>query len=127
MGKVDRMVNSELEIMKLLWNQKGKPMTSTEIRAILEPQLNWSKSTVLTLIRRLLDKGIIACEKKDVFYYTPLVSEDEFQKFQMTNFVNRIFDGNVKKLISALCQADSLNQEDVNELKKILDNEAGRK
>jgi Predicted transcriptional regulator len=127
MSKSGCMGPSELEIMKLLWAQKGKPMTSTEIRTKLEPKFNWNKSTVLTLIRRLVEKGAIVCDKKEVFYYSPMVGEEEYQKYQVTNFVNRIFNGNVQKLISALCHTDTLNQKDINDLRKYFDDEVRRK
>lgn len=107
--------------MKFLWAQDGKPATSKEIRTALEAAQGWSKSTVLTLIRRLVDKKIIACKKQDVYYYTPLVSEEEYQKFKTRNFLDRIYDGSVRNLLSALCKADSLSRSDIEELRRYLD------
>jgi BlaI family transcriptional regulator, penicillinase repressor len=124
LSRVEHLMNAEAEIMKYLWDQNGKPSTSTEIRAALETKQGWSKSTVLTLIRRLVDKKIIACKKRDVFYYTPLVTEEEYQEFQTKNFVGKIYNGSVKNLIASLCHADSLSKEDIQELRELLDRKA---
>ena len=126
MYNLDRLGNSEAEIMKIMWNRKGQPVTSTEIRNELEEKLNWTKSTVLTLIRRLVEKGLVECEQRDVFYYTPLVSEEDYLMSQTSNFINRIYNGNVKNLITALCKGNSLSKEDIEELQAILDEEANK-
>jgi BlaI family penicillinase repressor len=125
MSGVENLVNSEAEIMKILWRREGRPVTATEIREELKGRSVWKKSTVLTLIRRLVEKGIVACDKKDVFYYTPLVSEDEYRKFQTRSFIDRIYDGSVKNLLTALCRTDSLSRQDVEELAEFLEKEAG--
>jgi BlaI family penicillinase repressor len=126
MKNLDRIGNAEAEIMKILWDKKGQQITSAEIRKELEEKLGWTKSTILTLIRRLVEKGIITCEKKEVFYYTPLVSEEEYLRFQTSNFIEKIYGGNVKKLISSLCRADNLTREDIEELQAYLDREADK-
>jgi BlaI family penicillinase repressor len=126
MGGVERMVNSEAEIMKILWQRDGQPVTAAEIRKELEEKMGWKKSTVLTLIRRLVEKGIVVCDKKDVFYYTSLVSEAEYLKFQTRRFIDRIYGGSVKNLLTTLCQADSLSRKDIEELQKFIDMEADK-
>lgn len=126
MNSLARMGNSEAQIMKILWKRKGKPITAPEIRRALEDKSQWTRSTILTLIRRLVEKGFVACEKGDVFSYTPLVTEEEYQRYQTRNFIDRIYNGSVKNLLSALCQADTLSKEDIEELQNYLEREAGR-
>ena len=126
MRSIERLVDSEAEIMKVIWQEGGEPITSAEIRKELHGKLSWSKSTVLTLIRRLVEKGVLKCEKKDVFYYTPLVSEEEYQNFQTRTFVDKIFDGNVKNLLTTLCQAKNLSRGDIEELQLFLKQEADK-
>ena len=48
--------SAEWEVMRVLW-AKGQA-TSSEIIAILAKKLDWSASTVKTLIGRLADKGV---------------------------------------------------------------------
>jgi BlaI family penicillinase repressor len=126
MNNLERMGNAEAEIMKILWERKGKPATSPEIRKALKDKVEWARSTILTLLRRLVEKGFVACEKGDVFSYTPLVSEEEYIRYQTHNFIDRIYDGSVKNLLSALCRANSLSKKDIEELQLYLEREASR-
>lgn len=120
------MGNSEAQIMKIFWERKGKPITAPEIQRALEDKSQWTRSTILTLIRRLVEKGFVACEKENVFSYTPLVTEEEYQRYQTRNFIDRIYNGSVKNLLSALCQSDTLSKEDIEELQNYLEREAGK-
>jgi BlaI family penicillinase repressor len=126
MENLDRIGNSEAEIMKVLWKQNGNAITAPEIRKEIEGEFFWTKSTVLTLIRRLVEKGFVSCEKRNLFNYTPLVSEEEYQKYQTRNFINKIYDGSVKNLISTLCRANSMSKNDIEELQVYLEQEANR-
>lgn len=125
MKNLDRMGNSEAEIMKILW-KNAQPMTAPEICRELEEKFSWSRSTILTLIRRLVDKGFAACEKKEIYSYSPLVTEEEYQNYNTSNFIDRIYGGSVKNLLSALCRANTLSQKDIEELQEYLDREAKR-
>jgi BlaI family penicillinase repressor len=126
MNNLERMGNSEAEIMKILWKRNGKPTTAPEIRRELEDKSQWTRSTILTLIRRLVEKGFVACKRGDVFSYTPLVLEEEYINYQTRNFIDRIYDGSVKNLLSTLCRANSLSKKDIEELQDYLEQEADK-
>ncbi len=116
MNKSNRISESELEIMQILWNNK-RPMTAPEIRKILQEQKNWKKSTVLTLIKRLTDKEVIACEKKELFYYIPLVTEQEYADYQTQSLVDKLYNGSLKNYVLSLCDRNKLNENDLKELR----------
>ena len=116
MHLADKISNSELEVMKMLWQAK-QPLSSVEIRSKLQAEKGWEKSTILTLIRRLQDKGVIHAEKKEVLYYTPNIAEVEFAEFQMQEMANKLYKGNVKNLVAALCHGGKLSESDIDELK----------
>lgn len=124
MDRLERMGNAESEIMKILWERGGLPATSPEIRDALEGRVEWSRSTVLTLLRRLVKKGFVSCEKKECFYYTPLVGEEDYRRCQTRGLIDRLYDGSAKNLISALCRAKSLSKADIDELREYLEREA---
>lgn len=74
--------------MSVLWKSKN-PMTSTELQKILKEEKGWGKSTVLTLITRLVKKKAINCEKKEVFYYTPNILEEEYKESSTKNIIDK--------------------------------------
>ena len=53
--------NAEWRIMKIIW-MEGK-QTSTDLIAVLSERFDWSKSTIKTLLTRLVEKGCLTREK----------------------------------------------------------------
>lgn len=115
--KDTKISDAELEILETLW-AAGKALNANEIRARLNEKKGWERTTVLTLIRRLLDKGVIAQEKREVYYYAPLVVRDDYVKEETKSFLNRFFKGNVKSLAAALIEDEDLSREDIEELRE---------
>lgn len=112
----DRIADAELEIVKVLW-ANGVPMTDRQIRDALGEENDWRKTTIQTLIKRLVDKEVLLREKKDVFYYSPAVSPEEFAKARTEDLVNKVFGGNAKSLVSAMLNNDILTEDDIDDLK----------
>ena len=74
-----KISDSELEVMRVLWSIK-QAATLAEIRKTLSANSEWEDSTIKTLLRRLHSKGVLKQEKSDVYYYTPLVSEEDYEE-----------------------------------------------
>lgn len=114
--KVDKISEAEAEIMKVVWEHEG-PITYSYIRTILMQQKGWESPTVNTLVNRLVKKGILSQEKKEVYYYTAVISEEEYTKEKTDSFIQKVYRGNVKGLISALLTYEDVTQEDLDELR----------
>ncbi|MOA36554.1 Penicillinase repressor [compost metagenome] len=114
--RADKISDSEVEIMKVVW-EHGKPVTYSHIRTVLTQQRGWESPTVNTLVNRLVKKGILIQEKRDVYYYTPAIPEDEYTKAKTESFIQKVYGGNVKGLMSALLAYGDMTQEDLEELR----------
>lgn len=114
-----KISSSELEVLEVLWRSE-KPMPIAAIRAALEDTHSWDSSTVKTLLRRLREKGAVESEKRDVFYYWPLLSREEYRRWSTQSFLQRVYQGSVRDLVAGLVESCSLSQEDLNELRGIL-------
>ncbi|MDE7246617.1 MAG: BlaI/MecI/CopY family transcriptional regulator, partial [Lachnospiraceae bacterium] len=110
--KDTKISDAELEILEVLW-AAGDALNANEIRAHLNQKKDWERTTVLTLIRRLLDKGMIAQEKRKVYYYSPLVERNDYVKEETKSFLNKFFKGNVRNLAAALIEDENLSREDI--------------
>ncbi len=119
-----KITDAELEVMRVLWSE-GKPMTSAEIRDQLQDKAKWEKSTVLTLIRRLVEKRMVSCRKLEHLQYTPLVSKKEYQDSRTRKLIDTLYDGSVRNLVVALCHHGGLTPEDREELQKLLERGLG--
>ncbi len=111
--------NYELELMKIIWSNGGNALYA-EIVAGLESKGNsWTKNTIITLLLRLIEKGLLQSKKiGNRNTYTAIVSEAEFQTVQTQNFLEKIYEGNAKGLVSTLIQKELLSAEDYEALKK---------
>ena len=78
---------------------------------------NVEKNTVLTFLVRLIDKGYLSATKTGrAKEYFATVTENEYQEEQAKIFLDKVYSGNVKGLVSALLKQDSLTKEDFREL-----------
>ena len=77
MSDLPQISEAEFEVMKIVW--KHAPISTNEITDKLLQTTNWSPKTIQTLIKRLVNKGVLTYEKQSrVFVYTPVVKESEY-------------------------------------------------
>lgn len=112
----ERISDSELEVMRLLW-EAGTPLPISEIRIAMQQRKGWEPTTVKTLVNRLVAKKVLAQEKRNVFYYIPLVSQEEYNSWATNQLIDKLYRGSARNLVAALVDSDSLSQEDIQELR----------
>ena len=115
---VSKITDSEVEVMRVLWGA-GCELPISDIRKTLEQTSKWESSTIKTLLRRLCEKGVVLVTKKDVFYYTPLVSEIEYNEFTTQSLIDRIYSGSAKNLVASLLGSKKLDDSDISELRNL--------
>ncbi len=115
---LSKIADSELEVLKLLW-QNDKPMTMPEIRDALKETREWDGSTIKTLLYRLCDKGAVKAEKQNVFYYAPLITEQEYSDYATGVFLNKLYNGSAKNLLASLIGSKKLKDSDISELREM--------
>ena len=94
---------SEVEVLEVLW-QADAPMPIAAIRAALEGGHQWDASTVKTLLRRLCEKGAVEAEKREVFYYRPVLTRQEYQAWSTSSLIDKVYRGSAKDLVAALVE-----------------------
>ncbi len=119
----DKISDSELEVMKVLW-RAGDALPVTVIREALQKSRGWEATTVKTLVNRLVSKGVILQEKRKVFYYSPLISEAEYNSWATGDLIQRLYNGSARDLVAALVQSNGLTPDDVEELRRMFNGEA---
>lgn len=122
----ERISDSELAVMQTLWAAR-RPLPVSAIRETLARERGWEASTVKTLLRRLCGKGAVRQEKREVFYYTPLVSEEQYHESAAESLLDRVFGGNPTSLFASLVQSRRISDEDLDELRRFLEQRSGEK
>lgn len=119
--KYKSLPNSELELMMILW-KANKPMTRIEIEEQLPKKRHLSKTTVLSFLSRLEEKGFVRVEKEGRSNcYIPLVKEEDYLKQESGSILKRLYGSSVRKFVAALYDGDGLSKEQIEELKNYLD------
>ena len=113
---VEKITDPELEVMRVLW-EAGDALPITEIRHSLQQRKGWEATTIKTLVQRLCAKGVLEQEKRNVFYYRPLVSEQEYNDWATGDLIRKLYRGSAKELVAALVRSDGLSISDVDELR----------
>ncbi len=124
MKKKVTVSDAELEILEVLWSA-DTALNASEIRTRLEENKNWERTTVLTLIQRLLKKEVISQEKREVYYYVPCIKREEYVKEETKNFVDKFFKGSSRNLAAALVNSEALTKEDIEELRNFFNQTMG--
>ncbi|EAE8876340.1 BlaI/MecI/CopY family transcriptional regulator [Listeria monocytogenes] len=110
---------SELEVMKIIWDF-GRAVQYADVAGKLEEKnYSWKKNTVLTFLTRLVEKNLLSVKKvgrKNEYY--ALVSENEFLERQTETFVEDIYEGDVKGLITNLVQNDLISPDELEDLQQ---------
>ena len=114
-----RISGAELDVLVVLWLAEG-PMLIADVRGALEQCHSWDSSTVKTLLRRLCEKKAVEAEKREVFYYRPLLSRREYQIWSTRSLIDKVYRGSARSLVAALVERSQLSREDLAELRAVL-------
>lgn len=106
----------EMKFAELIWD--NEPLPSGELARLCAKVLCWKKSTTYTILRRVCDRRLFRNENGVV---ASVVSKDEFLARQSEQFVDNTFQGSLPKFLTAFTSGRKLSDSDVEELKKIIE------
>lgn len=125
MTRVPRISESEWSVMKCLWAKS--PSTANEVVDALSARSTWKPKTIKTLLNRLVRKKALGYKKDGREYqYYPLVAEAECVRAESQSFLRRVHDGALKPMLASFLETEDLSQEDIEELKRILNRKGGK-
>ena len=113
------LTQAEWNLMECLWEQS--PRTGREAVEYLQKAVGWSRSTTLTMLRRMTEKGLIDCrEEKGINVYAPLIRREDAVIRETKGFLDRVYHGSVSLMFSAITQKQELSKQEIDELYAIL-------
>lgn len=114
------ITDAEWKVMEFIWAHPYSTMG--EIRESLEKTTGWNSSTIKTLVLRLVKKDVLQAEgSARNNKYSARVKEDECRRKETLNFLDRIYNGSVKMMVSNLVRDSKLSGEEIDELMSIID------
>lgn len=110
---------AEWNLMEYLWERSA--ITGREAARHCAEHIGWSRTTTLTVLRRLVEKGAVACDESGVRNrYTPLIERQDAALRETDDFLRRVYKGSVGMMLSAMTKKQELSKEEIDELREIL-------
>lgn len=120
------LTEAEWTVMECLWEKS--PRTGRETVAWLDQKMGWTRSTTLTMLRRLEAKGAVAGDTEgELKTFRPLIAREDVAVRETENLLDRAYKGSLSLLVSSLTKKQSLPQEEIDELYAILREMEGKK
>jgi len=109
-----KLPEAEFEVMKAVWETPA-PMNVNAVAKHIKKE--WKIQAIISLMHRLVDRGFIRTEKsgKDRLYF-PLVTREEYLKFETGNFVRQYHENSFLNLVTTLYDNKGLSDNDIDEL-----------
>ena len=115
-----KLTSSEWSVLTCLW--EDSPRTVMQLVAALGEQVGWAKSTTITTLRRMEEKGLVQAEQSGRGKsYTPAVERERAVTAETRSFLERVYQGSVGMMMSAMAKRQELSAGEVAQLRAILD------
>lgn len=110
----------ESKFADIIW--ENEPLATSELTKLCEEKLNWKRTTTYTVLKRLGKRGLF-CNNGGIV--TSLISRDEFNSLKSEMFIDESFNGSLPAFLAAFSSSRKLTDEDVSEIKKLIDTYKG--
>lgn len=115
---IQQISDSELELMRIVWARGGTALYAHIMEELEKAGRTWQKNTVITLLSRLVEKGLLRTSKLGRRnQYTALATEADYQAAQAQTLLNKLYEGSAKGLVSTLIERELLSAADYEELR----------
>ncbi len=113
----DRITESEWALMEILWQGE---MTQPQLAQRLGRK--WSKNTVHTFLTRLCARGVLEVDReRSPHVYRALVSREECEREERQSFLQRVYQGNVGRMVASFVRDSQLSAGEARELRRMLE------
>ena len=114
------LTQAEWSVMECLW--AAGPLTGREVTQRMEKACGGSRSTTLTLLSRLEAKGALESvpAEKGPKVFSPLLRREDAALGETKDFLDRVYQGSLSLMVSALTKKQALSREELDELYELL-------
>ncbi|MFL8631332.1 BlaI/MecI/CopY family transcriptional regulator [Clostridioides difficile] len=116
--KISKLPHAELKLMKYIW-RIDDVLASRDIIEAMKLKYDWKKSTTLTFLKTLVDKGFLTTDKVDrCTHYTIAIKEKDYLKVETKSFFSFMHNNSFKSFISALHDDEVLDSKILDKLEE---------
>lgn len=111
--------DAEWQVMKIIWMQGEQ--TSTDLIRVLAERFDWSKSTVQTLLSRLVEKECLTRKKEGKsFIYSALLTLDQSRDLLVQDIKDKVCSRRIRNLLADLIVECEFTQTDLEDLEAVI-------
>ena len=110
-----KVFEKEYEFLCILW--ENEPIKSTALAKLCKERLNWVKGATYTVIKRLVERGVIRHENT---YVSSLVTKEDVRLSEFDALLAHRFDGSIPAFLSTFSRKQQLSDEQVKEILAII-------
>lgn len=114
----DKIFDSELRILELLWEGGGLP--AKDIAAKAAEQVGWSKTTTYTVLKKCIAKGLVS-RRDPGFLCQALISRQEAQERETQGLIDRMYGGSADRLVASLLEGRALSSQELAHLRQLVE------
>ena len=113
-----KLFDSEWKLMEVVW--ANEPVSAKQLSILASQQIGWNKNTTYTIIKKLIEKDVIA-RKEPNFVCTSLLKKEDAVKAETSSLIERAFAGSRKAFFAAFLESEELSDEEIDELKAMIE------
>ncbi|ORO38303.1 uracil phosphoribosyltransferase [Streptococcus oralis subsp. tigurinus] len=111
--------DAEWQVMKIIWMQGEQ--TSSDLIRVLAERFDWSKSTIQTLLARLVEKECLTRKKEGKFFvYSALLTLDQSRDLLVQDIKDKVCSRRIKNLLADLIVECDFTQADLEDLEAVI-------
>ncbi|KEQ33610.1 hypothetical protein SK1126_0476 [Streptococcus mitis] len=111
--------DAEWQVMKIIWMQGEQ--TSTDLIRVLAERFDWSKSTIQTLLARLVEKECLTRKKEGKsFVYSALLTLDQSRDLLVQDIKDKVCSRRIKNLLADLIMECDFTLADLEDLEAVI-------
>ena len=111
--------DAEWQVMKIIWMQGEQ--TSSDLIRVLAERFDWSKSTIQTLLARLVEKECLTRKKEGKsFVYSALLTLDQSRDLLVQDIKDKVCSRRIKNLLADLIVECDFTQADLEDLEAVI-------
>lgn len=113
------LTTAEWSVMECLWEKS--PLTGRQMTDLLNEKMGWNRSTTLTMLRRLEEKGAVKSDSQGTKkqFFAGIAREDAALQ-ETESFLERVYGGSVSLMVSAMTKKQAISKKEIDELYAML-------
>ena len=111
-----RLAEGEYRFACIVWEHE--PLPSGKLVELSQQELGWKKSTTYTVLKKLVDRGVLRNENAVV---TAAIPKEQILREESRAVVERTFEGSLPSFLAHFMGGKTISDAEADELKAIID------